>query len=664
MPRDLILGTAGHIDHGKTSLVKALTGIDTDRLPEEKARGITIDIGFATLELGDYRLGIVDVPGHERFVKNMLAGATGIDLAVLVVAADDSVMPQTREHLEILKLLGLRHGVIALTKCDLVDETTLEVVELEIRDLVQGSFLEAAPIVRTSAHSGKGLDALRAAIQEACRRLEKDEGGRMKDEKAPPDSSFILPPSSFHNWFRLPIDRSFIVQGHGTVVTGSVVSGSVRVGDELQWQPRGETVRVRSLQNHDRPVEEVHRGMRAAINLAGVHHEDVVRGQELAAPGYLQPSRVVTVRLHCLADVKKPIKHRAPVRFHVGTAEIMGTVSLLDCDTVRPGEWGLAQLFLEEPATTTWGQPFVIRGPSATVTLGGGQVLQPVADKVRRRHLDVLERIEKLWTGDPEQRALTVAWFGGYGGFTQADLVRGANLAPDQALEVMQKLRAEHKLVTVTVGHNRQVVLHADVLAGLDERILAELGKLHAEFPLMTAHDRQKVQAQLDYVGDDALVHAAVDRLLKAKRLVGDLRRIARTDFKPKLSANLRKLKDKVVAAYQEAGFQPPEPATFAGAAGGNAASLRDLFEVCVAEGFLVHVADDIYLHADADADMRRRVTERLAAGTGATVAEIRDLLGTTRKYAVPFCEYLDRVGVTRRDGDLRYLAEPRPSAV
>jgi selenocysteine-specific elongation factor len=658
MSRDLILGTAGHIDHGKTSLVKALTGIDTDRLPEEKARGITIDIGFATLDLGEYRLGIVDVPGHERFIKNMLAGATGVDLAVLVVAADDSVMPQTREHLEILRLLGLRHGVIALTKCDLVDETTLEVVELEIRELVRGSFLDNAPIIRTSAHSGKGIDELKTAIAaEAGKKVSGPDSAAETPAESGPDT--FLPA-----WFRMPIDRAFIVQGHGTVVTGSVLSGSLRVGDEVEWQPRGEKVRVRSLQNHDRPVEEVHRGMRAAINLAGVRHEEVIRGQELATPGYLQPAKVVTVRMHCLADVKRPIKHRAPVRFHVGTAEIMGTVSLLDCDTVQPGEWALAQLFLEEPATTTWGQPFVIRGPSATQTLGGGQVLQPVAKKVRRRHLDVLERIEKLWTGDPEQRALTVAWFGGYGGFTQADLVRGANLAPEQATAIIQKLRDEHKLVGVTVGAHRQVLLHADILKELDERILTELGRLHDENPLMTSHDRQRLQAQLDYVGDDALVHAAVDRLLKSRQLVGDLRRIARTDFKPKLSSNLRKLKDKVVAAYQEAGFQPPEPASFANQAGGNAANLKDLFDVCIAEGFLVQIDADIYLHASAEAEMRRRVAERLAGGAGATVAEIRDLLGTTRKYAVPFCEYLDRAGVTRRQEDLRFLVEAKPTAV
>jgi selenocysteine-specific elongation factor len=633
MPRDLILGTAGHIDHGKTSLVKALTGIDCDRLPEEKARGITIDIGFATLDLGDFRLGIVDVPGHERFIKNMLAGATGIDLAVLVVAADDSVMPQTREHLEILRLLGLRHGLIALTKCDLVDETTREVVELEIRELVQGSFLENAPLVRTSAQTGEGIEELKKSIAAVCHHVGEKTGSE---------------------WFRMAIDRSFIVQGHGTVVTGSVTSGRVAVGDEVEWLPRGERVRIRSLQNHDRPVEEVHRGMRAALNLAGVHHEDVLRGQEVATPGYLAPARVLTVRLHCLADVKRPIKHRAPVRFHLGTSEIMGTVSLLDCDAIEPGGWGLAQVFLEEPGTATWGQPFVVRGPSATQTLGGGQVLQPVAKKIRRRHVEMLERIERLWSGDAEQRVLTVAWFGGFSGFTIADLVRGANVDPDHARDLVACLKTRGDLVEVSVGSARRLLLHADMVKELDERILQALGRLHEQFPLMSSHDRQKVQSQLDYVGDDGLVHAAVDRLLQQKRLLGDLRRIARADFKPKLSGNQRKLKDRIVATYQEARFQPPEPASFAGQAGGNAASLKDLFELCVAEGYLVHIVDDLYLDADTEASMRRSIGERLVSGPGMTVAEIRDLLGTTRKYAVPLCEYLDRAGVTRREGDLR----------
>jgi selenocysteine-specific elongation factor len=636
MARDLILGTAGHIDHGKTSLVKALTGIDCDRLPEEKARGITIDIGFANLDLPPYRLGIVDVPGHERFVKNMLAGATGIDLALLVIAADDSIMPQTREHLEILRLLGLRHGVIALTKCDLVDETTREVAELEIHDLVQGTFLENAPLIPTSAHTGLGLPELKAAISEQCRHVEE------KTEK---------------HWFRLAIDRSFVVQGHGTVVTGSVTSGSLRLGDEVEWLPSRRRVRVRSLQSHDQGVEEVHRGQRGALNLAGVDHHEVVRGQELATPGYLVPAKTMTVRLHCLSDMKRPIKHRMPVRFHIGTTEVMATVALLDCDTIEPGRWGLAQLFLDEEATATWGQPFVVRESSATQTLGGGQVLQPAARKMRRRHLEVQERIEQLWTGDARTRALTVAWFGSFEGFTPADLVRGAGISPDEAEALLRQLQDEGALVELHPGSARRRLLHRDMVDELEGRLLQVLDRLHEQFPLMSTHDRQKVQSHLDYVGDDSLVHAVVDRLLGQRKLLGDLRRIGRADFRPRLSANLRKLKDKLVAAYQGAGFQPPEPGSFVNQAGGNAANLGDLFEVCVAEGHLARITDEIYLHSDVESDMRRRVSERLQAGTGLTVADIRDLLGTTRKYAVPLCEYLDRMGVTRREGDLRFLA-------
>jgi selenocysteine-specific elongation factor len=355
--------------------------------------------------------------------------------------------------------------------------------------------------------------------------------------------------------------------------------------------------------------------------------------------------------------MKRPIKHRMPVRFHLGTAELMGTISLLDCDSVGPGQWGIAQVFLEDDATATWGQPFVVRESSAAQTLGGGQVLQPVAKKVRRRHLEMLERIETLWAGDARARALAVAWFGGFGGFTPADLVRGANLGPDEAGQMIATLKSEGELRDLAVGPARRLLLHKDMVQELEERVLTALGHLHEQFPLMSTHDRQRLQSQLDYVGDDQLVHAAVDHLIARKQLIGDLRRIGRADFKPKLSGSLRKLKDKLIAAYREARFQPPEPASFAGAAGGNAANFGDLFEVCVAEGHLARVTADIYLHADADREMRRLVTDRLQHGAGLTVAEIRDLLGTTRKYAVPLCEYLDRVGVTRREGDLRLLS-------
>lgn len=649
MSRDLILGTAGHIDHGKTALVKALTGIDCDRLPEEKQRGITIDIGFANLDLGEYRLGIVDVPGHERFIKNMLAGATGIDLVLLIVAADDSVMPQTREHLEILKLLGIRHGLIALTKADLVDETTREVVILEIRELVKNSFLADAPIVPTSAVTGMGIEQLKAELVAACKRI------------SPESSSPVV--AGPVGWFRLPIDRAFVVQGHGTVVTGSVASGSAKVGDTLDWHKGDgtvEMVRVRTLTNHGHPVEEVHRGQRAGVNLAGVPHEAVRRGQELCAPGYLAPSRVITVRLYSSPEFRRPIKHRLPARLHVGTAEVMATVSLLDCDQVNPGQWGLAQLFLDAPVTVVWGQAFVLRDSSAEHTLGGGQVLQPVATKIRRRHVESLERVEQLWSDDAEKRVLAALWFAEFGGVAEADLVREAGVDPHLVAPLVSRLVTAGQIVELLLPPSRKLLVHADQVTELERRILTVLATLHAENPLVSTHDRQKALARLDYVGDEQLLQAVTDRLITAKRVVGDARRIARADFKPKLSINQRKLKDKIVEAHAAAGFAPPEPKEFANQAGGNAAALRDIYEVAVAEGFLAKVTDEIYLSAEAEAEMRRRVTQRLQSGPGATVAEIRDLLGTTRKFAVPLCEYLDRVGVTRREGDLRVLAGNR----
>jgi len=636
MPRDLILGTAGHIDHGKTALVKALTGIDTDRLPEEKARGITIDIGFAFLDLGDFRLGIVDVPGHERFIKNMLAGATGIDLVVLIVAADDSVMPQTREHLEILKLLRLKYGVIALTKADLVDATTLEVAELEIRELVNGSFLQEAPIIATSAKTGSGIVELKSAIRGICERIAAKESTE---------------------WFRLPIDRAFSVAGHGTVVTGSIVSGSVSIEQELEWHKgtgESEIVRVRGLNQHGQSVPEIHRGQRGAINLAGIPLETVHRGQELAKLGYLKPSRVLTVRLLALDSAKRAIKHRLPCRLHLGTAEVLASVSILDRDAIDPGDWALAQLFLDSPVTAVWGQPFVLRDSSAERTLGGGQVLQPTATKLRRRHVEHLDYAEKLWSDDAAVRATAFAWFAEFHGFQPDDFVREVGIEPDGVAAVAERLKTSGVIVELELPPHRKLSIHAGRLAELGERILAALGGLHNEFPLFTSHERAKVVGLLDYVGDKALLQATIERMIREKKLVGDAKRIARADFKPKLSANQRKLKDKIVEEHRVAGFAPPEPKSFAPQAAGNAKALDDIFEVACAEGFLVRITNEIFLHADTDIEMRSKLVSAFATQPGLTVAEIRDLLGTTRKFAIPICEYLDRAGITRREGDLR----------
>ena len=367
MLTDLILGTAGHIDHGKTSLIGALTGTNTDRLPEEKKRGITIELGYAHLDLPPFRMGIVDVPGHEKFVRQMLAGATGMDVVMLVIAGDDSIKQQTTEHLDILRMLNLPAGVIALTKCDLCDPDWLELVEDEIRQLVSDTFLRDSPIIRTSSKTGEGIDQLKAALVEAAEKVAATDRATLG--QAP---------------FRMAIDRSFSIVGHGTVVTGSVNSGQVAVGDQIVIQPGNIEVRVRGIQNHDSASESVSRGQRAAINLAGVHHTEIGRGHELGSLGHLVPSRLMTVELSMLGSTHRKLKDRTRVRFHVGTAELFANVRLLDCDRLEPGQTAFAQLYLNEAVVAVWNQPFVIRMESPVETIGGGRVLTANANPIKK----------------------------------------------------------------------------------------------------------------------------------------------------------------------------------------------------------------------------------------------------------------------------------------
>ncbi len=638
MPRDVILGTAGHIDHGKTALVRALTGVQLDRRPEEQLRGITIDLGFAHLALGDYRLGLVDVPGHERFVRNMLAGAAGVEVALVVVAADDGVMPQTREHLAILDLLGVKRGVVALTKSDLADATTREVVTLEVRDLLAGTGLKDATVVPVSARTGEGIDALKAALVVAC------------DALAPAA-----------DWpFRLGIDRAFVVQGHGSVVTGSVTAGVVRVGDELDWHTGHgvERVRVRGLANHGAPVDSLARGQRAAVNLAGVSVERLARGQDLGAAGSLVPARVLTVEVRCLPDAPRPLRHRLPVRLHVGTAEVMATLSVLDGDQIRPGERGFGQLFLATPVTPAAGQPFVLRADSAEETLGGGRVLHPGLPRLRRRHVAAITQLERLALPAAAARAAAAGYFAGFSGLDARDLPRVAAVAPGEVTDTVRALVAAGELVELPASP-RPVLVHAERVAEAEAWVLDDLARRHRDNPLMTTHDRAAVLAGLPPGADRGVLSAVADRLVKRKLLVGDARRVARADFKPKLSANQRKLKDKLVADFHAAGVTPPDPKVYLPQAQNSSAVLADVFEVACAEGFLVKVAPEFFLHADAHAGAVAAVRELLAATPGgATVADIRDRLGTTRKYAIPLCEHFDKTGVTRRAGDVRVLPD------
>jgi len=643
MARDLILGTAGHIDHGKTALVKALTGVDTDRLPEEKRRGITIELGFAELPLGPFRLGIVDVPGHERFVRNMLAGATGIDLALLVVAADESVKPQTREHLEILKLLRLTCGVIALTKCDLPEPDWLDLVEEEVREFVAGTFLADAPLVRTSAVTGLGLDDLRAALQRAAERAADSLRSRQTGQ------------------FRMAIDRAFSIAGHGTVVTGSVLSGAAKVGDELDIEPGALRVRVRGLQNHGRSVGEVHRGQRAAINLAGVHHEQLGLGHELAAPGHLVPSQRLTVRLNVVRSAPRPLKNRARVRLHLGTAELMARVVLLDRDVLVPGDWAPAQVFFSQPAVTTWGQPFVVRSESPVTTIGGGEVLDPDAPKLRRGQEQTLRQLADLGADDPLRRTSAALYFRAWKPWQPQDLARIAGT--DDGAAICRALVERGDLVEFVVPPARTVHAHRLVLAELCARVAAVLQKMHAQFPLQPLLDRARLASRFAYLrsdalGGDGLLAAVLARMAAAGRITLTERGVALAGHGPQLSQQQRELLERIVAIYRAARFQPPTVQQVQAQVSRNQAAVPELIRLAASQGRLIAIAPDFYLHADLERQMRDTLAERLAHAGGLTVSQIREILDTTRKYAVPLCEYLDRTGFTERQGDLRILRQ------
>jgi selenocysteine-specific elongation factor len=640
--RDFVIGTAGHIDHGKTALVRALTGVDTDRLPAEKQRGITIDLGFASLQLGEYRLAMVDVPGHERFIRNMLAGASGLDLALLIVAADDSVMPQTREHLEILRLLGLSGGVVVVTKCDLVEPGWIDMVEDDIRSLVRATFLEGAPIVRTSATTGEGIEELKAALESLC--------GRVR-------------PAGDAGLFRMAIDRAFTVAGHGTVVTGTVVSGSASVGDELEWLPAAKPVRVRGLHRHDRPVERIHRGSRAAINLVGAHHAEVRRGDVLAAPGYLEPSRILTVNIVQSAEAPQPLRHRGRYKIHLGTAEVPGVLSLLDCDEPYPGLARPGQLLLAGPVAAVHGQPFVLRSESPPATIGGGQVLQPSARRYRRRDRAAIMRLERLRSAEPLDRVLAALATLGLSPRTERRLAALAGLPGDAVRPALDALADSGHLVEIPIGPRRTARVLGEFIVDLEDRVLRAIGRLHEARPRQTAIPRAHLAAELPDLANEALVSSILERLKRQGRIVADARTLALPGHQAKLSQGERRLKQELADAIRAGGINPPDASELAAIAGPRAAVVPDLLALLRDEQQIAEINPGLYLDVDAEAELRRKVRERLANGSTMTMADLRDLLGTTRKYAVPIGEYLDRIGLTRREGDLRRLGDAATTA-
>ena len=473
--KQVVLGTAGHIDHGKTSLVKALTGVDTDRLKEEKERGITIDLGFASLELpGDIRMGVVDVPGHERFVRNMLAGVGGIDLVMLVIAADEGVMPQTREHLAICQLLEIQDGIVALTKKDMVDEEWLELVTDDVQNFLAGTFLEGKPILPVSSRTGEGVEEIRAALAERAAQVSH------KNVDGP---------------FRLPIDRVFTMRGFGVVVTGTLFSGRVHLEERVILQPKGTTARVRGIQVHGENVQEATAGQRTAINLQGLEKETIERGDVLAATDSLNPSYMLDATFQLLPNAPRPLKNRDRIRFHQGTAEAIGRVALTGTDALQPGESGFLQLRLERPVVVRSGDRYVIRSYSPIMTIGGGKILDSNPPKHRRLRPEIIHRFESLTEAEDAERAALFLKEAAYQGLALSDLLPRASASRKGLMEILEGLRKESSIEWIDAQAGWAV--HSEALQALESEIQKTLERFHKENPLRPGISKEEMRSRI-----------------------------------------------------------------------------------------------------------------------------------------------------------------------
>lgn len=634
---DIIVGTAGHIDHGKTALVRALTGTDADRLPEEKQRGITIDIGFAELELEGTHFGFVDVPGHERFVKNMLAGASGIDLVLLVIAADEGVMPQTREHFEICRLLGLGRGIVVLTKSDLADEETLELARLDAEELVAGSFLERAPVIPVSSLTGDGIARLREALAEAARAAA---GSKQTDRHA-----------AF-----LPIDRSFTVKGFGTVATGTLASGELREGGEVELLPEGRRLRIRGLQTHGRTVSSAHAGQRTAVNLAGIDHSEVTRGQVLAAPGVLRPTQIIDSRVELLAGSPRPLKSRQRVRVHVGTAEVLARVAVMnEAGELPPGERGDVQLRLESPVACRFGDRFILRSYSPQQTIGGGEVLDPHASRARKR--DFTQRAEQaaLLSSAKEKPSELVRLFvasAGERGLTAEDVNARLGLAARAFSDAIGSVKAIR-----TLGG---VLFETSVAERLSARLLKAIGEFHEREPLAAGMPRETLREAAFRRLPPEVFAAVAEDLIAAGKLAAERDLLRLASHRTELSAEERAVKEKLSAIYKTAGLEPPKlDEALASARGGlPAPAARKLFEMLIRTGEVTKVTDEYYFSStllEALASAVRKFAET-APDRLIDVAKFKEIAGISRKFAIPLLEHFDRTRVTRRAGDKRLV--------
>ena len=637
---DIIVGTAGHIDHGKTALVKALTGVDADRLPEEKQRGITIDIGFAELNLSDLHIGFVDVPGHEKFVKNMLAGAHGIDLVALVIASDEGVMPQTREHFEICRLLEIKTGLVVLTKVDLVDEELLELVKLDASELVENSFLENAPLVVVSAKTGEGIEELKETLKNLAAKI---------------------PERKNENIARLPIDRSFSVKGFGAVVTGTLISGEINESQELEILPLSQKVRVRGLQTHNKSVKAAYAGQRTAVNLGGVDYDEIERGMILTAPNILRPTQIFDAEIEVLKGAKRSLKSRQRVRVHIGTIEALARVQILNQENeIKQGDKDFVQLRLEIPVVTVPNERFILRSYSPQITIAGGKILDALASKHRRKDIKNVRKYLKSLIEAKDDKPKQIKLFletAGENGLTFADLQARIGWRD----EILKKSLAENIAKKAIVEAEKFFVARTP-FDNLKTKTLAEIENHHRRESLSKGIMRETLREKIFSHLPLEIFRTTLSSLERDGKIFADKDVITSKSHNQELSGDEKLIKEKLEKIYKGAKLEVPtlENALHESIGGTKLKKehARKVFQLLLNSGEIVKINEDFYFANEAIAELVGKIKEFVSATPDRLidVAKFKDIAGISRKYAIPLLEYFDREKITRRAADKRLV--------
>ncbi len=634
----IIIGTAGHIDHGKTALVKALTGIDCDRLREEKERGITIELGFAALDLeGGRRVGIVDVPGHEKFVKNMVAGASGIDAVMLIIAADEGVMPQTREHLAICRMLAVQAGCVVLTKSDLVDADWLDLVAADVRDFVAGSFLDGAPVVAVSAQTGAGLDELRVRLAQMMDGVEE---------------------RSAKGLCRLPVDRVFSMKGFGTVITGTLQAGTFQTGDEVSIEPGGQRAKIRGLQVHGDSVGSAGAGQRTALNFQGLERDRIARGDVVGLPDTLVATQKIALWYEHLAGAGRVLKNRAPVRFHAGTAERMGRVVLLEAEEMLPGDKAFVQIVLSAPVVVLPGDRFVLRSYSPVGTIGGGMILDIQSPRHKRMSAATVARLSVLKDGSVSDCIQLYCREAGVRGMEFDALLRRCGRARQELLKELDGMTARGEITLV--AKKPQFFSVPGIIGELYESALVQLRAFHESSPLVPGMRRQELLDRLASNIDPRLFQWLLDRLAESGTMRVQQEFLSLPSHRPALQQGQQKLKDTVVRLYAGGGLMPPTRREVVENSGVREKELAEILQLLVREGVLVRLNDDLYYTAESMRDLTEQAVLFMRKHGELTIQGFKEQTGLTRKFLIPIFEYFDRTRLTIRMGDKRI---PRKAA-